>query len=102
MTGPNSRLAKSGTRFPQAELMKRVRDAGVDNVRTILALPDDPLLPKASVDRVFICDTWHHIEDRPAYLAVLKRMLKPGGQVVHIDFQKRDRRYGGIRDQVRR
>ena len=35
-------------------------------------------------------DTWHHIEDRPAYLEKLKRMLRPGGQVVHIDFQKRD------------
>ncbi len=29
VTGPNSRLAKSGTRYPQAELMKRVRDAGI-------------------------------------------------------------------------
>lgn len=71
-------------------LNKRVRDAGVDNVRTILALPDDPLLPKASVDRVFICDTWHHIADHPRYLGVLKTILKPGGQVVIIDFQKKD------------
>jgi radical SAM superfamily enzyme YgiQ (UPF0313 family) len=29
VTGVNSRLAKSGTRYPQAELMKRVRDAGI-------------------------------------------------------------------------
>jgi hypothetical protein len=35
-------------------------------------------------------NTWHHVEDRPAYLALLRRMLKPGGQVVHIDFEKRD------------
>jgi ubiquinone/menaquinone biosynthesis C-methylase UbiE len=40
------------------------------------------------VDRVFICDTWHHIEDHPHYLALLKRVLKPGGQVVMIDFKK--------------
>ena len=71
-------------------LNKRVRDAGVDNVRTILALPDDPLLPKASVDRVFICDTWHHIADHPRYFGVLKTILKAGGQVVIIDFQKKD------------
>jgi radical SAM superfamily enzyme YgiQ (UPF0313 family) len=29
VTGVNSRLAKSGTRYPQAELMKRIRDAGI-------------------------------------------------------------------------
>jgi radical SAM superfamily enzyme YgiQ (UPF0313 family) len=29
VAGANSRLAKSGTRYPQAELMKRIRDAGI-------------------------------------------------------------------------
>ncbi len=29
VVGVNSRLAKSGTRFPQSELMKRIRDAGI-------------------------------------------------------------------------
>ena len=45
-------------------LNQRIRQAGLDNVRTMLALPDDPLLPDASVDRFFICETWHHIENR--------------------------------------
>jgi predicted methyltransferase len=71
-------------------LNRRIRDAGIRNVSTVLADPDDPLLPDAVVDRVVIVDTWHHIEDQPKYLALLKRALKPGGQVVHIDFQKRD------------
>ena len=71
-------------------LNQRVREAGLDNVRTILALPDDPLLPNASVDRVFICETWHHIDKHPQYLALLKRILKPRGQVTIIDFQKRE------------
>ena len=69
-------------------LNKRVRDAGVDNVRSVLAAPDDPLLPDASVDRFFICDTWHHIEDQAKYLALMKKMLRPGGEVVMIDFKK--------------
>jgi ubiquinone/menaquinone biosynthesis C-methylase UbiE len=71
-------------------LNRRIRDAGIRNVVTILSDPDDPLLPDASVDRFVIVDTWHHIEDQGEYLGLLKRMLKPGGQVVHIDFQKRD------------
>ncbi|HSD26154.1 MAG TPA: methyltransferase domain-containing protein, partial [Vicinamibacteria bacterium] len=66
-------------------LNRRLREAGVRNVVPVLADPDDPLLPDDSVDRFVIVNTWHHIEDRPGYLALLKRMLKPGGQVVHID-----------------
>lgn len=69
-------------------LNRRVRDAGLDNVRTILAAPDDPLLPAAAVDRIFICDTWHHIENHLQYLTVLAKALKPGGQVIIIDFKK--------------
>lgn len=71
-------------------LNQRVRDARLDNVRTILALPDDPLLPEASVDRIFLCETWHHIGGHAQYLGLLKQTLQPGGQIVVIDFQKRE------------
>lgn len=67
----------------------RVRDMGVLNVSTILAPPDDPLLPQP-VDRFLIVDVWHHVEDQAGYLARMKKGLKPGGQVVMIDFQKKD------------
>jgi ubiquinone/menaquinone biosynthesis C-methylase UbiE len=71
-------------------LNRRLRETGLRNVRTVLADPDDPLLPNASVDRFVIVDTWHHVGDQAKYLALMKRMLKPGGQVVMIDFHKRD------------
>lgn len=71
-------------------LNRRLRDGGVRNVVTVLADPDDPLLADGSVDRFVIVNTWHHIEDQAGYMAKMKRMLRSGGQVVHIDFQKRD------------
>lgn len=67
----------------------RVRDAGLLNVVPILAAPDDPLLPQP-VDRLLIVDVWHHIEDQAGYLAKMKALLKPGGEVIMIDFHKRD------------
>lgn len=70
-------------------LHARVRDAGLLNVSPILAPPDDPLLPQP-VDRFLIVDVWHHIEDQAGYLARMKKLLKPGGQVVMIDFHKRE------------
>jgi cyclopropane fatty-acyl-phospholipid synthase-like methyltransferase len=69
-------------------LNRRIRDLNLKNVVTILCAQDDPLLADGSVDRFFICDTWHHIGGHAKYLALLKRMLKPGGQVIMIDFKK--------------
>ena len=69
---------------------RRIRELGTKNVATILAPPDDPLLADASLDRIFICDTWHHIDKQTEYLALLKKMLKPSGQLIMIDFQKRE------------
>jgi ubiquinone/menaquinone biosynthesis C-methylase UbiE len=69
---------------------RRIRELGLKNVITILAPAEDPLLADATVDRIFFCDTWHHVEKQIEYLALLKRMLKPGGQLVMIDFQKRE------------
>jgi arsenite methyltransferase len=71
-------------------LNRRIRDMQLRNVVTILSAPDDPLLMDKSIDRFFICDTWHHIQNQAQYLVLLKKMLKPGGQVIMIDFHKKE------------
>jgi SAM-dependent methyltransferase len=71
-------------------LERRAAETRLDNVRAVLAPPDDPLLPDGSVDRVFVCDVWHHIEDQPGYLAKLRKALRPSGEIVMVDFHKRD------------
>jgi ubiquinone/menaquinone biosynthesis C-methylase UbiE len=72
-----------------ARLLEMIGKQGIPNVRTIHAAPDDPKLPDASVDTIFICDVLHHIDQRPAYYAKLARALKPGGRIVIIDFFKK-------------
>src|SRR5437773_2259646 len=71
-------------------LNRRIRDSGLRNVQTVLSEPDDPLLPDRSIDRFLIVDTWHHIENQERYLALMKKLLKPGGEIVMIDYQKRE------------
>ena len=68
---------------------QRARELAVSNVSPILAKPSDPQLPEPA-DRFLIVDVWHHIEDQAGYLALMKKQLKPGGQVVMIDYHKRD------------
>ena len=69
---------------------RRIRELKATNVVSILADPDDPLLPEGSVDRFFFSDSWHHIDNQTKYLSLLKKMLKPGGEIVMIDFHKKD------------
>jgi len=75
-------------------LNRRIRETKATNVTTILADPDDPLLSDRSVNRFFICDVWHHVENQTKYLALMKKMLKPGGEVVMIDFHKKELPFG--------
>ena len=69
---------------------RRIRDMKVKNMVTVLSAPDDPLLMYDSIDRFFICKTWHHIQNKTQDLSLMKKMLKRGGQVIMMDFQKRD------------
>lgn len=73
---------------------RRIRDTKAANVVSILAEPDDPLLPVRSVNRFFICNVWHHIEDQTKYLAAMKKLLKPAGEIVMIDFHKKELPFG--------
>jgi arsenite methyltransferase len=72
-----------------AHLTRRAGELAASNVTPVLARPDDPLLPEASIDRIFFCDVWHHVENQTQYLAKLKKALKASGQVVMIDFHKK-------------
>ena len=73
-----------------AHMRQRSIQEKTANVTVILGAPDDPKLPAAALDVIFICDTWHHINDRIDYLALLARALKPGGSVAIVDFHKRE------------
>lgn len=75
-------------------LNRRSRDTKTTNVVAILADNDDPLLPEQSVNRIFICDVWHHVENQTKYLALMKKTLKPGGEIVMIDFHKKELPFG--------
>jgi arsenite methyltransferase len=69
---------------------RRIRDLGLKNVVTVLSAPDDPLLADASIDDFFICNTWHHVQNQTQYLALMKKMLKPGGRVIMVDYRKKE------------
>jgi arsenite methyltransferase len=67
-----------------------ISEAKLNNVITVLSAEDNPLLPAVGIDRFFICNTWHHIQKQENYIGLMKKMLKPGGQVVILDYKKEE------------
>ena len=54
----------------------------VDNVIPVLASFSDPHLPPGAIDWIIVVDTYHHLEDRVAYLRGLRDDLSDGGRLV--------------------
>lgn len=71
-----------------AHIKKTCEEAKIKNVETILCDQFSTKLPKNSVDLVFICDTYHHFEFPQRTLQSIHHALRPGGQVILIDFHR--------------
>jgi predicted methyltransferase len=72
--------------------VKHVEDtaakAGLENVVGVVCTPDSVKLPPDSIDLAFICDTYHHFEFPQKTMTSLHRALRPGGEVILIDFHR--------------
>ena len=66
------------------------QDAGLTNVRGIVCKPDSVELPDESIDLAFICDTYHHFEFPYKTMRSIYRALRPGGQVVLVEFHREE------------
>ena len=66
-------------------LRASVTSRGYDNVEAVLGDYDDPGLPDGEIDLVFLCNVYHHIDDRATYFSDLRRDLAPGARVAIID-----------------
>lgn len=64
-------------------------------VEYIQASTDNPKLPAASVDLIFLCNVYHHLEDRTSYFSTVKPALKAGGRITIMDFYH-DERSGDV------
>jgi ubiquinone/menaquinone biosynthesis C-methylase UbiE len=66
----------------------RAEQAGITNVETVLGTSRSVELPENSIDVGFVCDVYHHFEFPQASLASIRKALKPGGELVVIDFKR--------------
>jgi arsenite methyltransferase len=66
-------------------LSRRADRLGMKNVVPVLATTTDASLPE-KMDLIFLCNTYHHIENVTAYFSNLKKYLKSNGRIAIIDF----------------
>jgi ubiquinone/menaquinone biosynthesis C-methylase UbiE len=66
----------------------RIQRERLDNVSIKLGAPDDPRLPKASFDRIFLVHMYHEVAEPYAFLWRLRPALRPGGRVIVVDVDR--------------
>ncbi len=70
-----------------ASIDKQAVAKQMENVKTILAVEHDPLIPE-KVDLIFSVNAYHHLKNRADYFKNAARYLKPGGRIAIIDFRE--------------
>jgi ubiquinone/menaquinone biosynthesis C-methylase UbiE len=71
-------------------LKERAKAAGVNNVETILGLPDDPKIPPESCDLLLMVDVYHEISTPEQMLKHIRQSLSENGLVVLVEYREED------------
>jgi alpha-galactosidase len=71
-------------------ITKTAQAEGLHNIATILSSPTSAKLPAQSVDRVLVCDTYHHFDYPAEMLASIHQALRPAGRLIVIDRKRAD------------
>jgi ubiquinone/menaquinone biosynthesis C-methylase UbiE len=71
-------------------LAKNVESRHLVNVREVLGAPDDPKLPKNSLDLVLLVDVYHEFSEPEKMLDRIRDAMKPGGRIVFLEYRAED------------
>jgi ubiquinone/menaquinone biosynthesis C-methylase UbiE len=71
-----------------ARLRELVTADSLTNVEVVAADAHEPGLAPGSVDLVFMCDVYHHVEYPSEVLPKLRAALRVGGRLIVIDFRR--------------
>lgn len=69
-------------------IAKSAKEVKLTNIKLVKCSQTSAELPANSIDFAFICDTYHHFEFPHKTMTSIHQALKPGGEVVVIDFHR--------------
>jgi precorrin-6B methylase 2 len=73
-----------------AMLRSTVRQSGLTQIQPLLGAEDDVRLPASSVDLAIMVDVYHELAFPYEVLASIVHALKPGGQLVFVEYRAED------------
>jgi ubiquinone/menaquinone biosynthesis C-methylase UbiE len=73
-----------------AMLQSTVRQTGLTQIQPLLGAEDDVRLPASSVDLAIMVDVYHELAFPYEVLVSIVRALKPGGQLVLVEYRAED------------
>lgn len=95
IVGPRGRvLAEDIVPETRDRLSDRIQRENLDNVAVKLGAPDNPMLPRASFDRVFLVHMYHEVASPYAFLWHLRDSVKADGLIVVVDSNRPIERHG--------
>lgn len=75
-------------------MVEHIRETAVamelHNIKATLGGVRSPTLPENSVDTVLIADSYHHFEYPAEMLSEIRKALRPGGELLLVDFERMD------------
>jgi len=95
VVGPKGRvLAEDIVPNVRDDLSDRIQRERLDNVAVKLGTADNPMLPAASFDRIFLVHMYHEVQAPYAFLWHLREGVKPDGLVVVVDSDRPVKQHG--------
>jgi ubiquinone/menaquinone biosynthesis C-methylase UbiE len=95
VVGPKGRvLAEDIIPEVRDQLSDRVQRERLDNVAVKLGTADNPMLPAASFDRIFLVHMYHEVQSPYAFLWHMRESVKPDGLVIVVDSNRPVKQHG--------
>ncbi|OFV71042.1 class I SAM-dependent methyltransferase [Acetobacterium wieringae] len=88
MIGDNSAYALDTSPEMLAEVVQRSEAAGLNNIKTVKTEELDLLIPDEAVSFALLVNVIHEIVDKNQFLEETSRILKPGGKLAIVDWEK--------------
>lgn len=70
------------------EILRQASEQGLDNIEGIVNTQKQSGLSPGSIDLAFVCATYHHFEYPHVMLQSIHHALRPGGELIVIDYRK--------------
>ena len=100
--GPSGRVYAVDVSEPFLKhIEEQAKASGRSQIRTVRASQEATNLKPGSVDLVFVCDVYHHLEHPSKTLASVRQALRPGGALVLVEFDREASEDGFVRKHVR-